>query len=371
MIPLVDVARQNRSLSEQLEGATSRVVRSGSYILGPEVERFEYELASYLGVEHAIGVTSGSAALWCALRALGVGGGDEVICPAFSFFATAEAVALTGATPVFADIEPDSFQLDVNSARELVSDKTRAILPVHVFGYCADMRAILSLARDCGLFVVEDAAQALGAGVDAGKAGTLGDIGCYSFFPSKPLGALGDAGAIVTRRRDLAERCRALRVHGAYEKHRYRELGGNHRLSPLQAAALLVKLPHLSAFSEKREAVTEAYNRAFLDLPLGLPRRKAGERPAFALYTLRVQPDLRAALRQHLHECGVASAVYYDTPLSKQAALVGHSRSGSLPNTRRACTEVLSLPLFPELTEKEVATVISAVKSFFFELEAA
>ena len=385
-VNLLDLKAQNGALDAELKAAFERVLRSGHFILGPEVETFERVLAAFAGAPHALGVSSGTDALLLALMALGLGPGDEVLCPSFTFFATAGCVARVGATPVLVDSLPATFNLDVRDAERRVTPRTRAIIPVHLFGQPADMDAVLALAAKHNLRVIEDAAQALGASYRGRAAGTLGDFGVASFFPTKNLGALGDAGALVMRDAALFERARILRVHGMEPKYHHQLVGGNFRLDALQAALLSVKLPHAAAYTAARCRNADRYtNRlaalpgvrvagagddavpstepeaARLVLPVALPERQA----IWNQYTLRVSGGRRDALRAHLAARGIGSEIYYPVPLHEQAcfASLGH-RPEDLPWAHRLASEVLSLPIFPELPEAQLEEVCAAIGEF-------
>jgi dTDP-4-amino-4,6-dideoxygalactose transaminase len=360
-VPFIDLTRQHDAVAADLDTALRGVVKSARFILGPEVAAFEREIAAYCGVAHAIGVGSGTDALAIALKASGVGPGDEVIVPAFTFFATAEVVTMLGATPVFADIERDRYGMNAASAARLVTTRTKAIVPVHLYGRVADMIALRAIADAHGLTVIEDAAQAIGADYRGRRAGGLGHAGCFSFYPTKNLGALGDGGLVTTDDPVLAERVRMLRDHGS-RQHYFHELPGwCSRLDALQAAALRVKLRRLDGWTDRRRALAARYREALAGLPLGLPREAADERAVYHLFT--VTSDRRDELRKHLDAREVGTAVHYPVPLHRQP--VYRHVAASLPESERASAEVLSLPLFPELREAEVDEVVAAVRSFF------
>lgn len=362
-VPMLDVVAQNAPLSEELREAFARVLESGQFILGPEVAAFEAEVAAYIGATHAIGVSSGTDALLLALMALGVGPGDEVITTPFTFFATGGSIARVGARPVFVDIDPVTFNLD--PARVEIGPRTKAILPVHLFGQTCDMRALREVAGSVP--IIEDAAQALGASGDAGPAGTVGAFGCFSFFPSKNLGGFGDGGLVTTMDDELAERARVLRVHGAKPKYFHAFIGGNFRLDALQAALLRVKLPHLEGWHARRRDNAARYTQLFT--AAGLPPARltpptaVHERHVYNQYVIRT--DRRDALAAHLAEAGVATAIYYPKPLHLQQcfASLGY-RAGDLPNAERACAEVLALPVYPELGEERVQRIAELVIEF-------
>lgn len=376
-IPLLDLKAQFRSLRREIERAVQGVLESQSFILGPVVERFEDEAARYLGVPHAIGCASGTDALILSLAALGVGPGDEVLTTPFSFFSTASCAYKVGARPVFSDIDPATFNLDPGRMPAVVSPRTRAILPVHLFGQCAEMDPIVEIAEHRGLPVVEDAAQALGATYESARrgggraqAGCLGILGCYSFFPTKNLGCLGDGGLIATSDGPLAERLRCLRVHGETDKYHHRYVGWNSRLDAMQAAVLSVKLQHLDAWSGARRANAARYDHLLEDSGLlgtgrlRVPGRSTRSTHIFNQYTLRVTD--RDALRQHLRERRVGHAVYYPVPLHLQECFreLGY-REGDFPEAERASREVISLPIYPELDPAQQQQVVDAIVEFY------
>ncbi len=366
-IPLLDLAAQNGPLMDDIRAAFERVVTTNRFILGPEVSAFEAEVAAHIGVPHAVGVSSGTDALLVALMALGVGPGDEVVTTPFSFFATAGCIARVGATPVFADIDPVTFNLDPSAAEAVVTDRTKAILPVHLFGQPCDMAALRRFAEPRGIPIIEDAAQALGARADEGPAGGLGAFGCFSFFPSKNLGAFGDAGLVTTTDPRFAERARLLRGHGAKPKYFHALIGGNFRIDALQAAILRVKLPHLDGWTEGRRNNAARYDAwlAEADLPRDLletPRRVV---PGHIYNQYVIRTSRRDALRAHLTEQGIASEIYYPRPLHLQEcfAYLGLGE-GAMPESERASREVLALPVYPELGESAQRRVVDTITAF-------
>lgn len=366
-IPLVDLRAEHAPLLPALTRAFERVVQSGEYVLGEEVRAFEHEAAAYLGVPHAIGVSSGTDALLVSLLTLGIGAGDEVITTTFSFFATGGSIARTGATPVFADVDIDTLNLDPRSVEAAITPRTKAIVLVHLFGRPCDMRALGAIAARRRLYIVEDAAQAFGSRAPEGPAGGLGDIAAFSFFPTKNLGAIGDGGLVTTRNDAIADRVRLLRTHGARPKHNHLEIGGNFRLDALQAALLREKLPHVDRWVKARRANAALYNRIFtaaalppevLAYPRDLPQGHV-----FHQYTIRT--PRREALRTHLARHGIATEVYYPRPLHLQPAFASlDQKEGSLPNAERASRECLSLPIFPELGEARLTRVANEVVTF-------
>lgn len=359
-VPMIDLTRRDPDELAELREAFERVLASGRFILGPEVEAFEAECAAYLGAKHAIGVSSGTDALLVSLMALGIGPGDEVLCPAYSFVATAEVVVRVGAKPVFADIDEATMNLDPEDAARRVTKRTRALLPVHLFGLCADMARLEALAREHGLFVVEDAAQAFGAEHRGRKAGTMGTFGCFSFFPTKNLGGFGDGGLVVTADDELAARVRSLRQHGARERGRFERIGGNFRLDALQAALLRVELPRVDARIAARRANAARYRERLRDAERAGRIVLPSADPTHTYNQLVVRCEARDALRARLRERGVASEVYYDATLPEQACF-GAGEGPSLPVAHAASRTSLALPVAPELGVEEVELAADAI----------
>jgi dTDP-4-amino-4,6-dideoxygalactose transaminase len=377
-VPLLDLRRQNQPLEGELKEAFTRVLGSGQFILGPEVERFEQAAAEIAGTDFAIGMSSGTDAILVALMALGIGPGDEVICPSFTFFATAGCVVRVGARPVFADSCDACFNIDADRLEDLITPRTKAIIPVHLFGQAADMDPILAIARRHHLAVVEDVAQAFGAQYNGRPLGSMGDFGTVSFFPTKNLGALGDAGVLVTNDPALAKQAALLRDHGAHPRYYHSIVGGNFRLDALQAALLMVKLPHLAEYTAARQRRACEYNRAFAGLDgagsaeILVPSTHPDRNHIVNQYTLRVRPgrkwsgteNPRDGLRRFLEQKGIASAIYYPVPLHHQECFRAFGAYPSLPVAEAVANEVVSLPVFPELTKEESAAVIAAVREF-------
>jgi dTDP-4-amino-4,6-dideoxygalactose transaminase len=365
-IPLVDLDGQYRRIQDEIKEAIHRVLDSSRFIKGPEVTAFEEELAAYLGGRHAIGVGSGTDALQVILMALDIGPGDEVITSPFSFVAAAEAAALLGATPVFADIEPDSFNLDPNSVEELINERTKAIIPVHLFGQPAEMDAFLRLGEKHGVYIIEDNAQAIGAEYRGRKTGFLGHIGCLSFFPSKNLGAFGDGGAVLTNDEKLASHVRTIANHGAEKKYYNNEIGVNSRLDSIQAAILRVKLGYLDEFIGARVAAADRYDTLLEKIEnVGAPARLPNRTHVFHQYTIRVQTADAAArdqLAASLNQDGISTALYYPVPIHELDPYreCPKPRAG-LSETERACSQVLSLPMHTELTEEQTTRVIQRI----------
>lgn len=365
--PFLDLQAQFNTIRREVLAAVTDVLESQRCILGPEVEAFEGEIAALAGCRYAIGCASGSDALLLAMMALEIGRGDEVITTPFTFFASAGAIARTGAQPVFVDIDPATFNLDPWRIAAAITPRTRAILPVHLFGLAADMTAISEIAAEHRLPVIEDAAQAIGARVEGRGVGSLGVMGCFSFFPSKNLGAAGDGGMVTTNDSALADRLRLLRVHGARNRYEYEVLGINSRLDALQAAILRVKLRHLERWTLARRYNAERYRDLFhefrLEAAIGAPLTPAGRTHVFNQFTIRSAH--RDALREHLSARGIPSEIYYPKPLHLQAAFsyLGHAL-GDFPASEAACQEVLSLPIFTELTEAQQRAVAAAISDF-------
>lgn len=376
IVPLTSTEVHDAGLRAELSEAFQRVLASGRYVLGPEVEAFEAACARRLGAAHAIGVSSGTDALLVALMALGIGPGDDVLCPTFTFFATAGAIARTGATPVFVDCARDDYGVDAASLAERITPRTRAVIPVHLFGRALEMGPILELAERRGVEVIEDAAQAFGAEDDGRCAGTIGELGCFSFYPTKNLGGFGDGGLVVTRSEAHARRIKLLRAQGASPKYHHAIVGGNFRLDALQAALLRPKLARLDVAIAERRARAERYEVLFHakglasadadDAPLGLPRVEA-RRHTFNQYTVRVRGGRRDAVRRHLAERGIETEIYYPTPLHLQPCFLRlGGRAGALPFAEVASREALSLPMFPELEPSAQELVVDAIAEVLF-----
>ena len=379
-VPLCDLARQAQLLRDELIGTIERVLLSGRYILGEEVKAFEKAISQYLGVRHAIGVASGTDALWLALKAVGVGPGDCVLTSPFTFFATISAILHAGARPVFVDIDPQTYNIDPLEVRavlegyssvckrlKIVPETIRAIIPVHLYGLPADMETLLEISNVYGLRVIEDAAQSLGAEYCGKKVGTFGDLGCFSFFPTKHLGALGDGGLIVTNDDEWAEQVRMLRAHGARVKHHHEIIGTNSRLDALQAAILQIKLKYVPRWISIRQRLAQRYTERLCDLPnVRVPQQTPTAVHTFHLYTICLTDNSRDRLRAFLKEHGIDTGVYYPTPAHLQPALkfLGY-QAGDFPRAEQAARSVLSLPLFPEMTLEEQNHVVRVIYSFY------
>jgi dTDP-4-amino-4,6-dideoxygalactose transaminase len=367
-VPLLDIGAQHAPIRDALVDALTRVLDSSRFIGGGEVDALERELADAIGVPEAIGVSSGTDALLVALMALGIGPGDEVITSPYSFFASAGVVARLGATPVFVDIQPDTFNINPAGVAAAITPRTRAIMPVHLFGQPADLHPIINAAIASGLPIIEDAAQAIGATYDGHQVGSLGAFGCFSFFPSKNLGALGDAGLVTTSSPELARAVRMLRNHGMEPKYFHRVVGGNFRLDALQAAALRVKLPHLEDWTNGRRRNAARYRArlasAGLTDTVRLPVECPGRTHIYNQFVVRVPS--RDSLRKHLEESGIGTEIYYPVPIHRQECFrnLGHGE-GAFPEAEAAARESLALPIYGELTERQQDMVVDAIARFY------
>lgn len=382
-VPLLDLKAQYATLKNELDEAVIRVMESQYFILGPEVKALEQAICNYTASDHAVGVSSGTDALLIALMAEGIGAGDEVITPPYSFFATAGCVTRIGATPVLSEIEPHSFNLDPDKLEAAITPRTKAIIPVHLYGQCAAMDPILDIAARHGILVIEDGAQAIGTAYQGRPAGSMGDYGCFSFFPSKNLGGAGDGGMVVARDPERAGRLQVLRVHGGKPKYFHGVIGGNFRLDAIQAAVLNVKLPHLDSWTEGRQRNAARYRQLFKEAGLAvdaadldqaslgmkgrkgvvLPWERPGDRHIYNQFVLRV--DRRDELRAHLKERGIGNEVYYPVPFHLQEcfAYLGHSR-GDFPISEIAAEQSIAIPIYPELTDAQLQEVVDAVAEF-------
>jgi dTDP-4-amino-4,6-dideoxygalactose transaminase len=366
-IPLLDLQAQYRPLRDDILAAMTRVADSQRFIMGPEIEALESELSALLGIEHAVSVSSGTDALLLALMALDVKAGDEVITPTYSFFATAGAVARLGARPVLVDIDPITYNIDPGAVARAMTPRTRAIMPVHLFGLSADLDPILDLANRAGVPVIEDAAQAIGSQYKSRAVGGIGALGCFSFFPSKNLGAFGDAGLLTTGDAKLAKRARLLRTHGMEPKYYHHLVGANFRMDALQAAILRVKAPHLARWTDGRRANAARYRTMFhdagLDAGIGLPAEPADRRHIYNQFVIRT-PE-RDALKRHLDESGIGNEIYYPVPFHLQPcfAYLGHAR-GDFPHAERAADETLAIPVYGELDAGQQQHVVDTIGEF-------
>lgn len=368
-VPLLDLTEQNQLLRPEIEAALGRVLDTNAFILGGEVKALEDELAAYCGTKYAIGCASGSDALLLALLALDVKAGDEVITTPYSFFATVSAITRLGATPVFVDIDPLTYNLDVSQIESKITERTKAIQPVHLYGQCADMAELRKVAVKHGIPLVEDAAQAIGAEENGVRAGAMSEIGCFSFYPSKNLGGMGDGGFMTTDDDELAERLFALRVHGSKQRYYHKWVGLNSRLDGFQGAVLRVKLPYLDSWSNKRKANADRYRELFTDAGLteqvGLPYVRENVRHIYNQFVVRV-PGKRDGLRAFLTEKGIGTDIYYPVSLHMQECFeyVGY-KEGDLPESEKASRETLALPIYPELRPEQLEYVVDAIARFY------
>lgn len=368
IVPLLDLQAQYASVREGVEQAVNRVLTSQRFVLGDEVRQLESSIAEYCQAKYAVGCASGSDALLLALMALDVKPGDEVITTPFSFFATAAAITRLGARPVFVDVDPRSYNIDASHVADAITPRTKVIMPVHIYGQCAQMDPLLDLGKRRGIPVVEDAAQAIGATDNDRPAGSMGLIGCFSFYPTKNLGGAGDGGILTTSDEQVAQRLRRLRTHGGANEYEHEEVGVNSRLDELQAAVLNVKFPKLDMWSDERSRkaafYTQLLNEAGLRFPLMTPTVRSDGRHIFHQYVLRV-PGNRDALMEHLKTCGVGTKIYYPIPLHEQQcfAYLGYKR-GDFPESEAAARETFALPAYPELTDEQQVYVVESIKSF-------
>ena len=361
---MVDLKRQYNALKIEIDAAVSDVLEKTQFILGPNVTKLEEEVAAYHCLPYAAGVANGTDALLLALRACGIKSGDEVITTPFTFIATAEVVAQLGATPVFVDIRLDTFNIDPDLIEEKITPQTKAIIPVHLFGHPADMEPIMQIAAKHNLKVIEDCAQSFGAKYKNQRTGTIGDVGCFSFFPSKNLGCYGDGGMVITKDETIARRVKMLRNHGSEVRYHHSEVGCNSRLDEIQAAILRVKLKYIDQFNEARRNNAAAYCAALDNKNIILPTASKDSEHVFHQFTIRVQN--RDAIVQALTEKGIASAVYYPVPLHQQEVFVKlYNDSTSLPVSETCAGEVLSLPMFPELSGEEIQRIAGVIRSIF------
>lgn len=368
-VPLLDLKEQNEALRPEVEAALGRVLDANAFILGDEVAAFEKELAEYCNAAYAIGCASGSDALVLAMMALDIGPGDEVITTPYSFFATVSAITRVGATPVFVDIDAVDMNLDVSLIEAKITERTKAIEPVHLFGQCADMTALQNIAAQHGLHLVEDAAQAIGSEENGRRAGSIGDIGCFSFYPSKNLGGMGDGGILTTNDEQIASRLKALRVHGAEKRYHHRWIGLNSRLDGFQGAILRVKLPHLDGWTDRRRENADRYRQAFADKGLlefiTVPTELEGRKHIYNQFVIRVR-NRRDELKAFLAEKGVGTDIYYPIPLHLQEcfAYLGYKK-GDMPESEKAAADTLALPIYPELGADKLEYVVDSIAEFF------
>jgi len=357
MIPILDLKRQYEQIGKEIEKEVVDVLRSGTYILGPHNKALETDMAEYIGTKHAVGLNSGTDALHLALRALDIGAGDEVITVAFTFVATTEAIGIVGAKPIFVDIDPDTFNIDVEKIENAITPKTKAILPVHLYGQPCDMKVIMDIAKKYDLFVIEDCCQAIGAKFDGQMVGSFGDVGCFSFFPTKNLGAMGDGGLLTTNSQAIKDRIIALRNHGGAVRYYHEEIGVNSRLDEVQAAILRVKFKHIDEWNKKRRTNAYRYNELLANCAdIQTPTELEDTYCVYHQYTVKI-PN-RDEVHKLLQESGVGAMIYYPVPLHLQKV---HEhlgvKEGALPKTEDDTKVVISLPMFPELTAEEQKTV--------------
>lgn len=359
-IPLMDMVAQYHSIKHEIDQAISEVMEKGHFILGPNVAALEKEIAAYLGIKHGVGVASGTDALILAMRALGIGPGDEVIVPSYTFFATAEAVLLVGATPVLVDVEPENYSIDIDQIASKITAKTKALIPVHLYGHPANMTAIMEIAREHKLKVIEDNAQAFGAEHRGQKTGSFGDVCCLSFFPSKNLGGCGDGGMIVTNDDGVAERVRMLRTHGWKKKYFPEVVGYNSRLDELQAAILRVKLRHIDDWNNRRRELAEIYRQRLAGAPVTVPNDGADARHVYHLFIIEVEE--RSRFEQQLKAQGIPTSIYYPQPLHLNEPLkhLGY-KSGDFPVSERASERTISIPFYPEISDQQIERVMEVV----------
>lgn len=371
-IEMVDLKGQYVSIQSDIDAAVLGVIKDANYINGPAVSEFSNALSCFLGGAYVIPCANGTDALQIAMMALGLEPGDEVIIPAFTYVATAEVIGLLKLTPVMVDVDPDNFNISVSKIEQAITTKTKAIVPVHLFGQCADMEPIIDIAKKYNLFVIEDTAQAIGAVYtfldgSTKQAGTIGDIGCTSFFPSKNLGCYGDGGALFTNSQNLAERIKMIANHGQLKKYVHKYIGVNSRLDTIQAAILNIKLKYLNEYGFNRKFAADRYDKLLSGIEgIKTPKRVNNSSHVFHQYTITVENGLRDQLKQHLESCGIPAMIYYPVPLNEQEAFLNIGiKSGELIETESLCRSVLSLPMHTELTEEQQVYIVGCIKSFF------
>lgn len=364
-IPMVDLKTQLRDIREDIDRELAAALDETRFILGPNVQAFEEEFAAYCGCDHAVGVASGTDALHLALKAAGVGPGDEVITSPFTFIATAEAISYVNATPVFVDVDPRTFNLDADKIEDAITAKTKALLPVHLFGQPSDMDPLKKICDKHDLILIEDCAQSCGADYRGTMTGSFGQAGCFSFFPSKNLGCYGDGGMITTNDNTLANELRVLRNHGSRQQYHHNRIGFNSRLDELQAAILRIKLKRLDQYNRGRRQVAERYNELLADLPVATPLAASGRTHVYHQYTLLV--DDRERLKDKLTESGIASAIYYPIPLHRQEVFAENFKDVSFPVSEDLAKKVLSMPMYPELQEDQIEKICQAIRTCYQE----
>lgn len=364
MIPLFDIIRQDKKIQPQIIAAIKKITQKGDFILGEEVERFEEEFAKYCEANYCVGVASGTDAILLALRALDIGKGDEVIVQANTFISSVVPIIYVGAVPILVDINKDTYNIDISGIEKKISKKTKAILPVHLFGQMAEMDKIYKIAREHKLFVIEDAAQAHGSTFKDKKAGNFSDIACFSFYPGKNLGAYGDGGAIVTNNKSIAEKIRILRDIGQKKKYIHTEKGYNSRLDTIQAAVLRIKLLHLDKWNKQRRSIATQYDKLLSGLPVSLPKEIRGSISNYHLYVVRVSK--RDKLLKYLHRKKIFAGIHYPIPIHLHKALSDLPyKKGDFPVTEKYASQILSLPIFPGMSKNEVGIITEAIKSFY------
>lgn len=364
MIPMLNLSREFASMRDEMMQAIEGVCETAMFINGPEVKKFESEVATYLNVQNAIGCASGTDALQLALMVLEIGPGDEVITTPFTFVATVEVVRLLGATPVFVDIEPNGYTIDADLIESAITEKTKAIVPVHLFGQCADMEKIMAIAKKHNLAVIEDCAQSIGATQNGLPSGTMGEFGCFSFFPSKNLGCYGDGGMVISNDAKLAGTARAVGNHGMRTNYRYEMIGVNSRLDAIQSTVLRVKLRHLDKLNKNRQRVAKEYETRMADLPIEFPKILDGNTHIYHQYCIQIEN--RDGLVEHLKKSGIACAIYYPAPLSKFPLYGGGEvLDKSLPISEKVSGKIMALPIDPHLTSEEIIQICSSIRKFF------
>lgn len=366
-VPFVDLKLQYQSIQEEIKTAVNNVLESANFVQGPFVAGFEEEFAKYLGVSEAVCIDSGTGALYLALRALGIKENDEVITQPNTFFATAEAISLVGAKPVFVDIVPGTYLMDASKLAAAITPRTKAVIPVHLYGQCADMDAIMKIANEYNLYVIEDACQAHGAEYKGRKAGTIGHIGCFSFYPGKNLGTYGEGGAVVSNNKEWAHKIRMLRDHGSREKYQHDLIGGNFRMSGIEGAVLSVKLKYLDKWNDARRLIAKTYRCLLSELPIRLPEELIYNKHNYHLFVIAT--PRRDELQKHLASHGIATGIHYPIPIHLQKAYADYGRNkGDYPAAEMSAKEILSLPMYPELNNIQIIYIVEKIKEFFNQI---
>ena len=360
MIKLVDLKIEHSKIGREITQAIQRVIKKGRFILGEEMQAFEEEFSNYIGTKYAIGVNSGSDAIFLAIKSLGIGRGDEVITVSHTFISTIDAITRNGAKPIFVDISPDTYCIDVTKIEKKITKRTKAILPVHLYGNSCDMKPIMGIAKRYGLHTIEDACQSHGAEYKGKKVGSIGDVGCFSFYPAKNLGAYGDGGMIVTNNKALAKKLKMMRNYGQSRKYYHDFVGVNSRLDEIQAAILRVKLRHLDEWNNRRREIAEFYNELLKDSGVILPTEQPDTKHIYHLYVIR--HNKRNKLQQHLLKNGIQTQIHYPIPVHKQKAYIDTGITAKLPVTEKICKEILSLPMYPYLKKEEIVRIAKVIK---------